>query len=375
MKHLLIDALSVRNLSGRHVLLGHVHELLSALSGEWKFSLLTHRDNAEIVGQVPDSVAHLLAEASEHWISRTRWGWRQFDRLARDQQVDLVFSPSGMLSPGCSMPQLVLAQNPWPMLAKERGVQALRLGLQREGFRRAQRRAWRMAFNSEYMRQLYSESFGPPAHPPIVAYQGISPALLESAEHDHDQRARAPQVLAVSVMARHKAIDVLVDAFSLLLREHSAARLILIGAWPEPEYRQEIEQQIRRLDLQPRVELLGHVDLAILHAHYRSARAFCLLSRCESFGIPAVEAQAAGTPTVVAAGTAAPEITGRGGLVVPQDDPRAAAEALSFLLDDNAKWTDYSRAARSNAERYRWAACSAPLVDSLREFAAQGRGQ
>jgi len=375
MKHLLIDALSVNNLSGRHVLLGHVRELVAALSPQWRFTLLTHRDNLELAAQAPPEVTHVCAPTVGTWLARTRWGALHFDRLARKHQVSLVFSPSGMLSPGCALPQLVLAQNPWPLVAKARGSEAWRLRLQRAGFARAQRKAWRMAFNSEYMLHLYAQAFGPTPQPSVVAYQGIDEALLDGTSEPLPAGGRDPHVLVVSVMARHKAIEVLVDAFAAVAAGNGAARLVLIGAWPDSTYRDEVRNRIRALGLEGRVDLLGHVDEASLRKHYARSRVFCLLSRCESFGIPAVEAQAAGTPTVVAAGTAAPEITGRGGLVVPQDDPRAAAQALSVLLGDDARWQDLSRAARSNAERYRWASCSAPLVDSLREFAAQGRRQ
>lgn len=374
MKHLLIDALSVNNLSGRHVLMGHVRELVAALSSQWRFTLLTHRDNLELAAQAPPEVAHVCAPTVGTWWARTRWGALHFNHLAREHQVNLVFSPSGMLSPGCALPQLVLAQNPWPLVAKVRGSEAWRLRMQRAGFARAQRRAWRMAFNSAYMQQLYAGAFGPPPRPSFVAYQGIDPALLANngAGDRHDPHARGMQVLAVSVMARHKAIDVLVEAFALLAPIHPAARLVLIGSWPDRQYQAEILQQIARLGLQDRVDMHGHVDQATLHAHYRSARVFCLPSRCESFGIPAVEAQAAGTPTVVASGTAAPEIIGTGGLVVAQDDPQSTAQALAYLLDDDAAWAHHSKAARANAERYRWPGCSAPLVEALHAFAAAG---
>lgn len=374
MKHLLIDGLSVSNLSGRHVLLGHVRELVAALADEWRFTLLTHRDNRDLAAQAPPGVAHLCAPVGGAWWARAQWGLRQFDRSARECGVDLVFSPSGMLSPGCSLPQLVLAQNPWPLVARARGVEGLRLRLQRQGFARAQKRAWKMAFNSAHMRALYAEAFGPSPRPAIIAHQGIDAELFAGIAERQDPSMRSAQVLAVSVMARHKAIDVLVDAFALLAREDAQARLVLIGAWPDPDYRREVGERIAQRGLQDRVDLHGHVDVASLRAHYRGARAFCLLSRCESFGIPAIEAQAAGTPTVVAEGTAAPEIAGPGGLVVAQDDPQAAAQALATLLRDDVTWQRHSDAARANAERFRWQACSAPLVESLRQFAAQGVG-
>ena len=370
MNHLLIDALSVNNLSGRHVLLGHVRVLHAARSDRWKLSLLTHRDNTDLGQALPADIGHLRAGIGSAWWQRVGWGQLNFDRLARAQGVDLVLSPAGMLSPGCSLPQVVLAQNPLPLMPGARG---LRLALQRREFARAQRQAWRMAFNSHYMQELYARRLGPPARAAVVALQGVDEALF--AQDCADVHTRAPEILAVSAMAEHKAIEVLVDAFALLAGDRLGLRLVLIGGWPDPSYRQRVEARIRTHGLSERIDLHGHVDEATLRASYRRARAFCLLSRCESFGIPAIEAQVAGTPTVVAEGTAAPEIAGPGGLVVPQDAPSATAGALAALLDDDAAWTRRSMAARRNAERFHWSTCSAPLVALLDRFAAQGTGQ
>ena len=123
--------------------------------------------------------------------------------------------------------------------------------------------------------------------------------------------------------------------------------------------------------LTERVEITGHIDEAALHKLYASARVFCLLSRCESFGIPAVEAQAFGTPAVVADGTAAPEIIGDGGRVVRQDDVPATAACLLELLTDEVEWSRRSAAACGNAGRFHWRDCSTPLVRAIEELARE----
>jgi glycosyltransferase involved in cell wall biosynthesis len=116
------------------------------------------------------------------------------------------------------------------------------------------------------------------------------------------------------------------------------------------------------------------VPQAELHSLYAGARVFCLPSRCESFGIPAVEAQAFGTPAVVAAGTAAPEIVGQGGVAVTQDDVEATAQALLRYLGADSEWRQCSRAARANAERFHWRGCSTPLLDAIEKLGAQASG-
>ena len=368
MKHLLVDALSVNNLSGRHVLMGHLRELHAARSGRWRFTCLTHRDNASLASDLPQGVTHVQAGIGGAWWQRAAWGRLQFDRLARRHGVDLVLSPAGMLSPGCSLPQIVLAQNPWPLMPAATG---LRLRLQKREFARAQQLAWRMTFNSAYMQTLYAEQLGLPTRPSVVVLQGVDEDLF-AMRGAGDLSGRSSEILAVSVMAAHKGIEILVDAFASLARTRPLAKLRLIGGWPDGDYRALVDARIAASGVADRIEVQGHVDAATLRASFRRARVFCLPSRCESFGIPAVEAQVAGTPVVVAAGTAAPEIIGQGGCVVAQGDTEATSAALAHLLDDDVEWINRSNAARQNAERYHWPACSQPLVELLDLFAAEG---
>jgi glycosyltransferase involved in cell wall biosynthesis len=372
--HLLIDALSVNNLSGRHVLAGHVGQMVEALGGQNRFTALVSDSNANIVDGLPASIQVHRAPVGSGWLQRVVWMTRNAKALRRELDADAVFSPSGMLSVGFDCPQVVLAQNPWPMIpGMPSGSGRLKAMLQRRAFAGAQRRARVMVFNSRYMQDLYSTRFGARSGASTVAYQGIDESLFAIGKQAPELAQRDPVVLSVSVMARHKAVETLVDAFHLLRRRLPESRLVLAGNWPEPDYRQEIERQAGKLQIAESVQIMGHVDEPTLHHLYASARVFCLLSRCESFGIPAVEAQAFATPAVVADGTAAPEVIGSGGRVVRQDDPVATASCLHELMTNDAAWREYSAAARRNAERFHWPACSAPLIEAIadlsREFA------
>ena len=367
--HLLFDALSVNNLSGRHVLLGHANEIVAGLP-DWRFSLLMHRYNSGIASAMPAGVETIVAPTGGRWTERGWWLHRNGRRLCEERGIDMVFSPSGMLSAGSPRPQVVLAQNPRPLLpGMARGREAAKAWLQRRAYAKAQRDAALMVFNSTYMQSLYQERFGARRGPSVVAYQGIDEAMFAAGYVRRSVSARRPMVLCVSVMARHKAVDCLVRAFAILAARDRAVELVLAGPWPDAAYQTEVEALVEQSGLRERVLLTGHVGQSELERLYGEARVFCLLSRCESFGIPAIEAQAFGTPTVVAADTAAGEVTG--GIVVPQDDAEATARELGRLLGDDQSWTEASARALANVARFHWPQCSAPLVAALRGL--QGR--
>ena len=89
----------------------------------------------------------------------------------------------------------------------------------------------------------------------------------------------------------------------------------------------------------------------------------------EPFGIPVIEAMAAGLPVVVARSGALPEIVedGVSGIVVPRGDVAALADAIDSLLADPAKRAAMGRAARERARsHYSWDQCVSRLLELYR---------
>lgn len=370
--NLLVDALSVNNLSGRHVLFGHLNEIMRARGSRWRIGVLLNRDNAALRADAPPGVETHIAPTGSSWWQRAAWMRIHGNAWCASHGFDVAFSPSGMLSIG-RIPQVVLAQNPWPMMSPTMlGKGRPRAWLQRRAYARAQRHAVCMVFNSKFMLDLYRRRFGVTHGLAVIAHQGISDDLLLPSERETEAPIAAPSplVISLSAMARHKAVESLIDAFAKLRTELSTARLEIVGPWPDSGYRSEIQGQIERLHLSEHVRIRGFLPEAELKPLLRRARVFALLSRCESFGIPAVEAQAFGVPAVVADGTAAPEIIGDGGIVVPQGDATATAAAILLLLRDDGVWRETSIRASANAQRFHWHLCSVPLIEALDKIAA-----
>lgn len=119
-------------------------------------------------------------------------------------------------------------------------------------------------------------------------------------------------------------------------------RVVLVGEGP---LRARLEAQVAAYGWQDRVSFCGHVryDSAALVAHFRDADVFAHPSfthRGVKEGIPGtiVEAMAAGLPVVATwhAGIPAVVEDGRSGLLVPERDVDALADALHALLTDAA---------------------------------------
>ncbi|MFT3807437.1 glycosyltransferase [Arenimonas sp.] len=362
-----VDALPINNFSGRRVLLGHLRNLAAAGRGRHSFHVLHHAGNRDLRRDLGENVEWLECASGAQWTRRLIWQRLAMRGLLRRIGADILLSTSGALTPGADIPQVVLAQNPWCFFpAFHRSANdKLKASLQRFGYRRAQRRAEAVFYLSDYLASAYRENAGAPPRHGETLYVGVDDGVFAAAGDALPHGERELAILTVSVMARHKAIGDILDALQLLHARGVMARLYLVGPWADADYRREIAGRIQRSDLGDYVSITGAVDDAELAAYYRRSRVFCLLSRCESFGIPAVEAQLFGTPCVVADACAPPEIAGPGGLVVPLADAQATALALEGLLENERQWATASKAALTNVERFRWDRVSEPLLRYL----------
>lgn len=364
----LVNGLSVTNTSGRHVLLGHLAGVAARTMARHEFVVLWHRGNGELVENLGANVTwRRCPDICRHWPGRTLWEMTALRRICALERVDAVFTPSGFAMPVGDLPQIVFCQNPWALVKgfPRSGMEHLKAALQRHGYRKAVRQATVMVFNSRFMEAAYAANALCHPRVGIIAYQGVDEDTFLAASASVGPRIPG-QIVSVSAMASHKDVGTLLKAMAVLRDSQGVvARLKLVGAWPDRRYRESMCDLMGRLGLAGAVELLGHVSRADLHRLYAESSVFALFSRCESFGIPAVEAQAFGTPVVCADCCATREIEGEGGLFVAPGDHVAAAEALGLLLTQEHVHRELSARAKANAARFRWTNCTESLLHAF----------
>jgi glycosyltransferase involved in cell wall biosynthesis len=160
-------------------------------------------------------------------------------------------------------------------------------------------------------------------------------------------------VLSVGSVGLRKAHDVLVRAVA----DPRLTSTVLVIAGPDGTGADAVRAEAG--PLAGRVRFEGAVDDDRLAGLYAGASAFVLASRAEGFGLPVLEAMAAGLPVVVSAVEALADLVGDAALVVPIGDDAALADALASILDDDALARRLALAGPARAAAFTWDGCAA----------------
>ncbi|MEW6072085.1 MAG: glycosyltransferase family 1 protein [Planctomycetota bacterium] len=191
---------------------------------------------------------------------------------------------------------------------------------------------------------------------------------------DHISRALAgvevpppdpPYVLTVSRVDNRKNHLCMLQAFERLVREGLPHRWVVAGP---PGYGSErFARALAASPARARVEWRRAVPEAELPRLYAGAEVLLFASRSEGFGLPILEAMAAGTPVVTSGVASMPEVGGDAAVYVDPSEEEAIFAGLHDLLRDPARRRDLAVRGRARAAAFSWR-------ETARKTAAAYRG-
>lgn len=177
-------------------------------------------------------------------------------------------------------------------------------------------------------------------------------------------------VLHVGTIEPRKNIELLLAVWEAWVAEDpSAPALVLCGrrGWKSAALHAGFDRAARAGWLRH----FGYVDDDALAALYRRALAVVCPSLYEGFGLPLVEAMAAGTPAVASDIPVFREVAGAGAVFAPPDDAAAWKRALAELARDAALRERLAERGRERAGAFDWSTAAAETRDVLQRA---GRG-
>lgn len=244
-------------------------------------------------------------------------------------------SPDLMLASGLRPLWYASMQSRIPYIAMLHGRE-LRFGgmLQQPITRRALQRAACVVPVSKYTNQQMIKMGITPRRMQVIPNGGDAARFTPA-----DCQSPRPTLLTVGSVSQRKGQDIVIRALPRILEALPDAVYQIAGA---PFGAEELASLAHQAGVWDHVDLLGIVPPEQLVDLYRCCDVFIMTSRhtrddFEGYGIAVIEAALCGKPAIVSAGSGLEEavIDGITGIVVPQDSPDAAAQAVITLLSNS----------------------------------------
>ena len=259
-------------------------------------------------------------------VHRAGHAWEQLVLPALARGAPLLLGPAN-LAP-LAFPRNVVVVHDVAALREPRWYSRLYVAWQRALLPALARRAVHLVTVSQFSRNELIDLLDADPEKISVIPGGVDERFRPGADPEPARAALAldrPYVLTVASRTARKNLPALEETARRLAAE--GIELVAAGG-DRPQFREE------GAGAPGAVRFVGHVPDEHLPGLYAGARAFVLPSLYEGFGLPALEAMAAGTPVVVSDRGGLPEVVGDRATLVDPERPEQIAEAVLAALDE-----------------------------------------
>jgi glycosyltransferase involved in cell wall biosynthesis len=340
----------------------YLRGLLTALAGIDPYNqyfVFTNRETgADLVPQTPNFIAAPQPVRAASRPLRILWEQTALPLAAARLRLDVMFNPGFTAPLLCACPQVTAFHD----LQHKRHP---------EYFRWFDLPFWEFfLYWSAHVSRLLAADSGATAADLLRYYRlpeskvrvvplGVDPVFFDLAR----RRRPEPFLLAVSTLHPHKNLDGLLRAFARFRASHPEFRLVVCGLhgfFTGPLH--DLRDSLRLGDA---VEFPGWIPREDLHELYAKAWAFLYPSLFEGFGLPILEALAAGVPSACSAIEPLSSIALDAALQFDPLNQDAMVEAMESIATDQALRQRLAEAGPRRAAHFSWKATAEATLSAL----------
>lgn len=184
-----------------------------------------------------------------------------------------------------------------------------------------------------------------PILPPVELPDPL-PGAVEAFASEHHVNERRPVIGMAARFAAEKGVEMLLDAFPIILQKYPKAQVLFAGAYQnvmgEQAYSDRLMPRIRAYEVEGHWTFLGNLDPVEIAAFYPNLDVLTVpsLNSTEAFGLVQIEAMMNGVPCVPSAlpGVRQPVTMHGMGRVAKIGDPADLAACILEILDQPDKY-------------------------------------
>jgi glycosyltransferase involved in cell wall biosynthesis len=205
--------------------------------------------------------------------------------------------------------------------------------------RYAVRSATKLISVSEFTKSELLKRLGADESKVQVVHEGVDTLLYSKIYKDEEKNStlkalgvKKPYVLFVGVVQPRKNLARLIEAYAKLVQGLNSRKINLVIAGKLGWMYGEIIEAPKKYGVENRVKFLGFVGEKHLPILFQEAEILFQPSLTEGFGLPVLEAMAAGTVVVAAKAGALPEVVGEAGLLIDPLSVEEMSDAMKLVL-------------------------------------------
>ncbi len=187
----------------------------------------------------------------------------------------------------------------------------------------------------------------------------INPGIVTSEHQQNKTKTEIPlRIISVGGLKMRKGYHISIEAFARARERIPGLQYVIVGDQRDVPYFLRLQNLVNKYGLQDAVIFRQHITEEELKKEYHRAGLFILLSvneedHFEGFGLVFLEAAISGLPVIGTLGNGIEDaVSSENGVLVPQRDATAAADAIINILSDESRWRAMSEASIAWARQH-----------------------